>query len=254
MTPIPRRAPRRAVLFDLDDTLYDHQFACWHALDGLRDRFPSLRGSTTLELREEYNALMDALHPLTLAGELPQHAARTERIRRLFGQHRESISRAEARRRAALYRKGYLRAERGVPGGREVVRELWRRGHPIGIVTNNATAGQREKLRACGVEPYIRALVVSQSVGCSKPDPRIFQRALERLAVPPSQATFVGDSFRNDVAGAAGAGLTPVWLNRRRERPTFAVDCVELSSFRPRARAVELILHAHERPGVRRAP
>ncbi len=47
-----------------------------------------------------------------------------------------------------------------------------------------------------------------------KPEPSIFHLALGRAKARPEDAAHVGDSLVHDVAGAAGAGLTSVWINR----------------------------------------
>lgn len=63
-----------------------------------------------------------------------------------------------------------------------------------------------------GLRPYLGAIVDSTDVGCTKPDPRIFQHALDRLGVRAGDTTFVGDSLPRDMAGARGIGMTHIWL------------------------------------------
>jgi HAD superfamily hydrolase (TIGR01549 family) len=60
--------------------------------------------------------------------------------------------------------------------------------------------------------PFFGVIVDSEQVGCSKPDPRIFWTALERLGVAPADATFVGDSAARDMAGARALGMRHIWL------------------------------------------
>jgi len=60
--------------------------------------------------------------------------------------------------------------------------------------------------------PFFGVIVDSEQVGCSKPDPRIFWTALERLGVAPADATFVGDSATRDMAGARALGMRHIWL------------------------------------------
>jgi putative hydrolase of the HAD superfamily len=60
--------------------------------------------------------------------------------------------------------------------------------------------------------------------GVAKPDPQIFERALERLAVAPEQALFVGDSLKQDVYGAQAAGLRAILFDPENLRPTAPVD------------------------------
>ena len=85
------------------------------------------------------------------------------------------------------------------------------RRYRLGIVSNfygNLT-------RVCddaGIRSFFDALVDSAEVGWTKPDPRIFQRALGALGVSASAATFIGDSLPRDMAGARAVGMRHIWL------------------------------------------
>jgi len=63
-----------------------------------------------------------------------------------------------------------------------------------------------------GLRPYLDVIVDSTDVGCTKPDPRIFQHALDGLGVKAADAVFVGDSLARDMAGARGVGMAHIWL------------------------------------------
>ncbi len=86
-----------------------------------------------------------------------------------------------------------------------------RKRHAIGIVSNfygNLPAVCDE----AGLSPSIGAAIDSTLVGCKKPDPRIFQAALDALGAAPADAVFVGDSLKRDMAGARAMGMRHVWL------------------------------------------
>ncbi len=166
--------------------------------------------------------------PLTEAG-LRQHAAAAARAMeqgRLTDRERGSVFLQTLFERA------------GVPASRtEELRaallDLHQRAHLWGA-TEPGTAGALERLRAAGV----RLAVVSNSdgraatalaagglldafefvidsgeVGVEKPDPRIFQIALDRLGLSAADALYVGDLYEVDVVGARAAGLDVVLLD-----------------------------------------
>ena len=87
--------------------------------------------------------------------------------------------------------------------------------HSLALVTNGASDTQRENLRVLDIEDRFGAVVISGEVGVAKPDARIFQFTLRALGVEPENVWHVGDDLNADVAGAKGASLTAVWLNRR---------------------------------------
>ena len=81
----------------------------------------------------------------------------------------------------------------------------------IGIVSN--FYGNLEAVcDEVGLAPSLGVAVDSTLVGCKKPDPKIFQAALDPLGAAPEEAVFIGDSMRRDMAGARGLGMRHVWL------------------------------------------
>jgi putative hydrolase of the HAD superfamily len=99
------------------------------------------------------------------------------------------------------------------PDARAVLADL-ARDHALGLVTNGASDVQREKLSRTALATRFGAIAISVEVGAAKPDPRIFQTALEALEVSADDAAMVGDSRPRDVAGARATGLRSVWLDR----------------------------------------
>ncbi len=95
---------------------------------------------------------------------------------------------------------------------------LTRRGIPLGVISNWPPSLEATLAR-CGLLAYFNVVVVSGHVGYAKPNPAIFHAAVEQLAVPAHRIWYVGDSVSHDVAGARGAGLRPILLDRRGRYP-----------------------------------
>ncbi|MFY1671991.1 HAD family hydrolase [Plantactinospora sp. WMMB334] len=97
-------------------------------------------------------------------------------------------------------------------------------------VTNGSERLQEMKIRRTGLDRYLADWVISEQVGVSKPNPRIFALAAERVRMRLRGAWMVGDSPEADIGGAAAVGLPSVWLHRgrrwmeRRYAPTRTVD------------------------------
>ena len=96
----------------------------------------------------------------------------------------------------------------------EPVLKRLREAFRLGLLTNGAPDIQREKIDKSGLEPYFETIIVSGELGIGKPDKRIFGMVLDRLGVTAGETVIVGDSLRSDIAGAKGAGLTAIWMNR----------------------------------------
>jgi putative hydrolase of the HAD superfamily len=89
----------------------------------------------------------------------------------------------------------------------------WLRSHVlIGLVTDGEVRGQRAKLRALGLEDAFDAIVYSDDLGRAlrKPHPAPFRHVLVGLGVPADAAVMIGDRPDKDVAGAAAAGLPAI--------------------------------------------
>ena len=75
------------------------------------------------------------------------------------------------------------------------------------------------KLRVTGLLPLVDLIVISENEQVKKPDPLIFRRAAERLAVQAAECVFVGDHPRNDVYGAGIVGMKTVWYSGEQQWP-----------------------------------
>src|SRR4029450_2725043 len=105
----------------------------------------------------------------------------------------------------------YLQSWREVPGAKALLQAVKRRAR-VGIVSNNLTAEQYDKLQFCGFTRYLDAIVISEEAKAWKPDPMIFRVALERLSVAAEETVMIGDSWTADIAGARAAGVRAIWF------------------------------------------
>lgn len=109
---------------------------------------------------------------------------------------------------------------RGIPYGLALyndalpcLKALKAEGFILGIISN--LNGDLDELsRTLGMADSLDFTVSSFAAGAEKPHPRIFQVALGKADVQPSEAVHVGDQYNGDVVGARGAGLHPVLLDR----------------------------------------
>lgn len=98
------------------------------------------------------------------------------------------------------------------PGATELLDALSAQGHRLGIVTNGGVGPQNCKIDRLGLRERVQSVVVSEAVGCKKPDPKIFEVACRELGAAAGDCWFVGDHPENDVLGAMRFGMTGVWI------------------------------------------
>jgi putative hydrolase of the HAD superfamily len=232
--------PPRAVLFDLDDTLFDHRGASRAALAAVHRRHAG--ASDFHEFERHHARILEELHLEVLAGARGLDDARRERFRRVFAAVGISLSGGDADAVAAAYRAGYVPSWRAVEGAIDLVTAIRARAR-VGVISNNLIDETREKLIFCRLAPLVDAVVVSGDEGISKPDPRIFQTALERLGVERDEAVMFGDSWAADIVGAARAGIRCVWFNPlRKPKPADPPGVDEVFSLAPPAAVLPVVL------------
>jgi len=186
----------RAILFDLDDTLYDfHSY--W------RER---VRLSLTL-VRVRYTHLDPEALALVALSERVFIEHWPEFLRRQGVEDETLIAESHEVFRREWFERMAL-ADDAAP-----TLEALRSRYRLGLITNGPSEIQRRKIERFGLANYFDALIVSGEVGVAKPDPAIFGLALERLGVEPAEALFVGDSPEYDLRGAMAAGVPFVWMN-----------------------------------------
>jgi putative hydrolase of the HAD superfamily len=204
----------KAVLFDLDDTLYDHQYGSRAALGVLHERYNCFQSIPFDEFERQHGELLEHYHAWLLRGEFSLDEVRFARFRDLFARHEGSTEAADILAAVRLYSETYYHSERVVLGARALLDRLRADGLKIGLVTNNTVEEQMGKLKRCELAQHFDVLAISEAEGIAKPDARIFSLALERLGCTADEAIMVGDSWAADVEGAQAAGLRAIWLNR----------------------------------------
>ena len=204
----------QAVLFDLDDTLLDRRGSFEQFV---RDQWIRFGPAVQAIDQERY---VDALIELDRDGYGPRKG--------LFGglTARFGLQADVADRLLTDYRTGFPRACRLFADAIPTLSSLRASSLKLGLITNGSLRMQSRKLQCLALSSTFDTVLISDAEGVSKPDARIFLRALERLAMEPAAAAFVGDNPEVDVAGARAAGMRAVWRRNPRHSGTVEADAV----------------------------
>jgi len=125
-----------------------------------------------------------------------------------------------------------LRAEL-IPGADLMVRGLVERGYRIGLVADGPSETFLNVLTQHGLYDLFDARAISEEVGVSKPDARMFTTALDALGVRPHEydrVVMVGNNLERDIKGANELGIVSVFLRWSTLRTWKAADATEVPS------------------------
>ena len=103
-----------------------------------------------------------------------------------------------------------------LPGAEELVRYLAKK-YPLTVVTNGFIEVQYEKFDKSGLRDCFSHIVLSEEVGCQKPNPRIYEEALRMNGVSAAETVMIGDSWNSDIQGAINAGIDQIWIRKSKD-------------------------------------
>jgi putative hydrolase of the HAD superfamily len=216
--------PIEAVLFDLDGTLVD-ALSAWDAafasaLAIAVRTYPELAelGGGAAVHRSLFRPLVAAEHRAAGSGHWDPRFLRRA-FHALLSTHARSDP-ALADRLYATYAATWPQHVRPYAEVPAVLEALAGRVQ-LAIVSNGDGPEQRAKIGPLGLDAHFPVVCISGELGTRKPEPAIFEHALDALSVPPDRAIHVGDDLEADIGGARATGLAAsVWVHRDGEGAT----------------------------------
>ncbi|WP_421873541.1 YjjG family noncanonical pyrimidine nucleotidase [Marinoscillum sp.] len=201
------------LFFDLDHTLWDydtnarkvltalyHEFELNSQIKHGPDRFLEIYFKTNDGLWHDYNQ-----------GRITKEVIRNDRFKMVLS----NCGGADHSR--ALEMSDYFLTncprQPGVMPGTKMTLDYLKKKYPMSIITNGFDDVQEVKLKACGLHGYFDHVFTSETIGVKKPNPEIFEYALQVLGIPKESVLMIGDNPKTDIQGATNAGITPVLYN-----------------------------------------
>jgi len=207
----------KAILFDIDDTLFDRNGAQREVVhlmvQEFRDIFTGIGEETIAQAflesdrisTQEFNAGSSVDETRTLRGRV---------FLKLLG-----LSENLAEKIMEMYVKSYPIVNAPVRGAKSVTSQLAKKFR-LGIVSNGSPDTQYQKLEILDIKHLFGCILLSEEIGIRKPDPRIFWKAAALLDKKPGECLYIGDSYDSDIVGAKRAEMQACWFNPDGLRPT----------------------------------
>ena len=197
----------RGLLFDLDDTLYD--YAPCNA-QGLEAAHKILQTSVEISFVEFMQLHDEARNYLakTLHGQAALHN-RVLFFKYIIEQLKGELTPALVSELYECYWQSFYNHMCPHPELHQVLEKL-SPSYKMALVSNHTTLPQLKKIEILNISRFFPVVITSEEAGVEKPDPQIFNMALERLGVKAKESIFIGDSLRGDIEGAAQIGMRTI--------------------------------------------
>ncbi|MGW5428861.1 HAD family hydrolase [Streptomyces sp. NPDC004059] len=201
----------RAVVWDVDDTLFDYTSA---DREGMRAHLAAeglLAGyGSPEEALGRWREVTDRQWARFSAGEVSFQGQRRDRVRVfLDAELTDAECDAWFQRYIGYYEAAWTLFPDVLPA-----LEALSASHRHAVLSNSSLTVQEHKLRTLGLLDRFEVVLCAAELGVSKPEAGAFLAACEALGLPPHEVAYVGDHPEIDGRGAAEAGLLSVWIDR----------------------------------------
>lgn len=205
----------KALVFDVDDTLYDQLQPFRRALLDHLVLGEEMMGKIYLASRRYSDLVFEASEKGKMSLE-EMHLYRLKHALEDFGFYLSDEVILEIQRTYKTYQQ-QIELD---PFMKEALDYCWQEGILLGVITNGPAQHQAEKVQQLHLDQWIpdERIIISGQVGWMKPQSEIFHLLERQLPFSKSEIVYVGDSYENDVKGAHAAGWQSIWLNTRNKK------------------------------------
>ena len=204
--------PYKNLFFDLDDTLW--AFSA-NARDTYEEMYRKYDYDRFFDSFEHYYSLYQRRNLELWAEYADGKVTKEELNRQRYLYPLEAVGAGDSAL-AEAYEKDALATiptkSKLMPHAREVLEYLSAK-YNLYILSNGFKELQFHKMRSSDIDKYFRKVVLSDDIGILKPWPEIFHFALSTTQSELNDSLMIGDSWENDIAGAAGVGMHQVFYN-----------------------------------------
>jgi HAD superfamily hydrolase (TIGR02253 family) len=201
---------KKAVLFDLDNTLYDYDVVHNKALRATFKEFKKYFSITYNKFIDLYNISKREINR-ELSGTASSHS-RVLYFQRLIEKTHKTVNPGIILKLYDAYWDTAISTMKLRRNVLPVLKKLKEKKLQIGIVTDLTTHIQLRKLQKLGLSEFIDVLMTSEEAGREKPHPSMFLFTLNKLNVMPEDTIFIGDNPKADMEGANAVGIETVLL------------------------------------------
>lgn len=213
------------IIFDADETLFDFKKSERAALKNAMSDF-NIEYDENHHLKV-YKAINDAIWKELEDGVITQDRLKVERFKRLA----EKLNLQFDEVKFAKAYMNHLSYASFLYNDSIALVESLHKNHRLIMITNGLTEVQDNRIRKSIIAKYFEDIVISEEVKVSKPDPKIFELALNNIRyTDKSKVLMVGDSLTSDIQGGINFSIDTCWFNpnkvtnKKEITPTYEIS------------------------------
>ena len=211
------------VFFDLDHTLWDFDKNSELAFDKIfKEQYPIIDTKSFVEI---YAPINQACWKLYQFDKITHEELRYKRLKDSFDILNYSISDSEINQMSIDYIT-YLPENNILFDGAKEVLDYLNTKYKLHIITNGFAEVQYKKINNSGISDYFVTITNSEMAGVKKPNPKIYQHALDLAKAQKHNAIMIGDCLDADVKGALDFGISAIFFNPEKKEVPLAVPSV----------------------------
>lgn len=217
----------KAVIFDIDNTLYSFSYAHDWAMKALCDYCQRELNLSPEDFRAASTRAM--LRQKTGNEESVCWHSRCVRFQLVMEEYGLPLRYAGILNE--LYWNTLLDHIVPSPGVIDTVHALRARGIRLGVASDMTLDWQLKKLHRLTLLDDFHFLVTSEEAGVEKPHPRLFQICIQKAGCLPEECLMIGDNLKKDILGAQRAGMHALWFQPDRQQAALSPDVKSIPTF-----------------------
>ncbi|WP_196890654.1 YjjG family noncanonical pyrimidine nucleotidase [Aureivirga marina] len=201
------------IFFDLDHTLWDFEANSDLALEAI------LKENTTINVTdfiEKYRPINSEYWKKYAVHEVTKEALKYGRLKDTFDALDYEIDDELIHFLSEEYLRKLPDFDKLFDNTHEVLNYL-KEKYKLHIITNGFKEVQNKKIENSNLKAYFDVIITSECVGVNKPNPKIFNHAMESAAAATENSLMIGDNLQTDIKGAQSIGMNVIFCNFNRE-------------------------------------
>jgi len=228
---ISNKSKYKAVIFDLDGTLFDNFGAMDKSLIELYENTKAFKKLPFDRFKNLYENIQDKFFDMYRVRKLTWKEQRICRMKSLYSHFDIALDDDEAYEKFLEYLSLYESHWDILDNAHDLLDWLQKSGYKIGMITNGEINQQIKKMKSQDIHEFFDCIIASSEYDFAKPDKRIFDIALKEMGIKNTQALYIGDSIRSDIRGAYNANIHSVFISREHNKhykiafnPTYIIN------------------------------